>query len=122
MILGLFIFSVLFMFTSFQPALGSDWPAWRGDAGRTASCSQDISKELYLHWGVKLPALRPAWPDAKRLRFDNYYRPVIFAKMLLTASSHDDSITARDLETGKVKWRFFAGGPVRFAGAESTSR
>jgi outer membrane protein assembly factor BamB len=115
MLRGLFIVLLLFILTLFQQAHGSDWPAWRGDAGRTASCSQDISKELFLHWGVKLPALRPAWPDAKRLRFDNYYRPVIFAGMLLTASSHADSVTARDMETGKVKWRFYAGGPVRFA-------
>jgi outer membrane protein assembly factor BamB len=96
-------------------ARAEDWPAWRHDAGRTACTAEELPAELHLQWTRKYPPLRPAWPGASRLRFDTGYRPIAAAGMLFVSSSRNDSVTALDAVTGAEKWRFYAGGPVRFA-------
>ena len=49
------------------------------------------------------------------MQFDVAYEPVIAGKRLFVGSSHDDSVTAYDTQTGAEVWRFYADGPVRFA-------
>lgn len=92
-----------------------DWPAWRHDAGRSGVTDEQLPAKLYLQWSRKLPQLKPAWPEDIRLHFDDSYQPIVVDKLMIVASSHNDTITAYDTASGDQHWRFFADAPVRFA-------
>ncbi|MDG2382452.1 MAG: PQQ-binding-like beta-propeller repeat protein [Pirellulaceae bacterium] len=97
-------------------AEGSDWPQWRFNAQRGAVTNQTLSADLSLHWQRELPAESPAWPATQaKLQFDTTAHPVVNGQKLLVNSTVNDSITALDTRTGEELWRFYAGGPVRFA-------
>ena len=93
----------------------ADWPAWRHDQQRSAATDEQLASQLHLHWVRQLTALQPAWPEDLRLQFDASYEPVIAGQTMVYGSSANDSLTAVDLDTGKILWRFFTDGPVRFA-------
>lgn len=93
----------------------TDWPTWRFDAGRRAATPEKLPAELHLQWVKRMPPLKPAWPEDPRLHFDGAYEPVVAGETLFFGSSRDDSVTAIDLKTGSVVWKFLADGPVRFA-------
>ena len=95
-------------------AWGEDWPMWRCDAQRTAVSAERMPEELHLQWVRHYPPLKPAF-RSKRLQFDGGYEPVASGKRLFVGSSRNDSITALDIDSGTELWRFFTGGPVRFA-------
>ncbi|MEC8896237.1 MAG: PQQ-binding-like beta-propeller repeat protein, partial [Planctomycetota bacterium] len=97
------------------PPARADWPAWRGDARRSATTAAELPGKLSLHWKLSLPGLEPAWPDQPRLAFDVCYQPVIAGGRIFLSSSRNDSVSSYSLEDGSLLWRFFAGGPVRFA-------
>ena len=103
------------LLTLIPAAQSADWPMWRCDPLRTAVTSQELPEELHLQWVRELPALEPAWLDEPRMQFDATYQPVVAGKTMFVASPRTDSVCAYDTETGAAKWRFFAGGPVRFA-------
>jgi outer membrane protein assembly factor BamB len=98
-----------------RKALPQDWPGWRGDPGRTADSAAELPEGLRLRWSLRLPALEPAWPDAPGMQFDAAHQPVVVGDTVYLASSLNDSVTALDAATGAERWRFLAGGPVRFA-------
>jgi len=64
---------------------------------------------------------QPSWPDpysGKRgMNFDYAPQPVIAGGVVYFGSTTDNSLHALDLSTGKTKWTFTTGGPVRFAPA-----
>ena len=93
----------------------ADWPAWRGDARRSATTAAELPGKLSLHWKLSLPELEPAWPDQPRLAFDVCYQPIIAGGRVFLSSSRNDSVSSYSLEDGSLLWRFFTGGPVRFA-------
>jgi outer membrane protein assembly factor BamB len=95
--------------------LAGDWPQFRCDAGRTAASPEQLAPELHLQWTRDLPAPRPAFPHEVRLRYDGSYEPVVLGKTMFVPCMVTDSVTALDTETGTVRWKFFTGGPVRFA-------
>jgi len=97
-------------------AIAADWPQWRYDASRGASTPHALPADLRLHWVRKIESPKPAWPPTQhKVRFDSVPQPIVAGKMLFLASSARDRVTAYDTETGAEKWRFYAGGPVRFA-------
>lgn len=110
-----FLLLIPFIRTGF----GADWPMWRYDENRSASCPEELPAELHLQWIRHLPVPKAAWPrneDTKdKLQFDASYEPVVSGKTIFVPSMVRDSVTAYDTETGKEKWRFYAEGPVRFA-------
>jgi outer membrane protein assembly factor BamB/ubiquinone/menaquinone biosynthesis C-methylase UbiE len=91
----------------------ADWPMWRGNASRSASTGDELPAKLSLRWSRQLPALKPAWPEDRRLHFDAHYEPVVMGDTMFVASSHSDSLLAIDTNTGAERWRFYAEGPVR---------
>jgi len=93
----------------------ADWPMWRGDANRCAASPAALPAELHLQWRRTFLAPQPAFPEDPRLCADASYEPVVLGKTLFAPSMVTDSVTAFDTETGAVKWRFHADGPVRFA-------
>lgn len=97
------------------PALAANWPAWRRDAGRSGTTDETLAPTLHLQWVRHDPPQRPAWPEDPRLGFDVGYEPIVVGKTVYVASSRTDTLTALDTDTGEVRWRFFAGGPIRFA-------
>ena len=91
-----------------------DWPMWRHDELRSATSDETLPDALSLLWRRDLPPLKPAFRNP-RLHFDRGYEPIVLGNTLFVASSHNDSLTAIDADTGKIAWRFYAGGPIRFA-------
>jgi outer membrane protein assembly factor BamB len=93
-----------------------DWSMYRADAARTGYASTSLPGNLTLHWThSSASAPKPAWPSSSRIRYDAVYQPIMSDGLVVFGSSSDDSITALDAETGCLRWRFFTGGPVRFA-------
>lgn len=98
-----------------------DWPAFRRDAARTATSSETLAFPLeraWTHQSAQPPA--PAWPPPhfillNRLDFDYAPQPVAAEGIVCFGSSSDDTVRALDLATGKLRWRFTTGGPVRVA-------
>ncbi len=96
----------------------ADWPMWRADAARTGNSTEQLPEELHLQWTLTLPPPQPAWPSNQdKLQFDRLYEPIIVGDTLIVPSMLSDRVTAYDLASGEERWRFYAGGPVRFAPA-----
>ena len=62
----------------------------------------------------------PAWPPPhyiilNRLDFDYAPQPVAAGGIVCLGSSSDDTVRAYDWTTGKLRWKFITGGPVRIA-------
>lgn len=101
-----------------RPA-GKDWPTYRANAARNNYTTAALPRDLHLHWTLKLPKPTPAWPDnfdnQGKVKFDSSYQPVVAGGTMYVGSMVNDTVTAYETRTGKLKWRFFADGPVRFA-------
>lgn len=98
------------------PVHSADWPMWRHDTARTACTADQLPGDLTLHWSLRRPAPRPAWPPEQgKVRFDASYEPVSAGGRVFVPSMVHDSVTAYDLSCGARLWEFFADGPVRFA-------
>ena len=101
-------------------AFGEDWPTWRHDPARSGVSGEKLPSPLYRQW-VHAAAHRPmpAWPEPgrelNRLAFDYAYVPTIAAGVVYYGSSADHKVYALDLASGKLRWSFFTGAPVRFA-------
>lgn len=102
------------------PALAIDWPAYKHDAQRSSVSGESLTFPLRLAWQYEAPQPpSPAWPDVFRLEnrtdFDYAAQPVVAQGIVCFGSSSDDTVRALDAKTGKEKWHFMTGGPVRFA-------
>ncbi len=107
-----------------QTAQAADWPMFRADAGRTGYTSQTLPAKLSLRWVRQARhAPEPAWRGRDtRMPFDHAYLPVIADGTLYFGSSADGKVYALDAATGKHRWTFFTGAPVRFAPAVFADR
>ena len=111
----LFVTSVLAILISSPDLFSEDWPNWRHDASRTAATDQVLPDTLHLQWTRQLPAPKAAWPEDTRLMFDAAYEPIVVGHSLFLASAQTDCVTSFDTRSGEEQWRFYTGGPVRFA-------
>ena len=105
-------------------SLASDWPTYRGDAGRSGSTADTLPSELMLNWQrTAVHAPQPAWSGRDtRMPFDQAYHTVIADGMLFFGSSADCRIYALDAATGTEKWSFCTDGPVRLTPAVADGR
>jgi outer membrane protein assembly factor BamB len=93
-----------------------DWPGWRNDAARSAVSSRALPASLHLRWTRRLETPAPAWPASQhKIRMDAAYEPVVAGGKLFVGSMTADRVTAYDTDSGRELWRFYTGGPVRFA-------
>lgn len=98
------------------PLVAADWPAYRGDAARSGYTAEVIPNQLRERWQFRLPAApKPAWPTSDRMEFDLAFQPILVGDLVLFGSSADDQVYALEAASGRIRWRFFTGGPVRFA-------
>ena len=96
----------------------ADWSQFRGDAARTGYTKDPLPTRMELQWTFKTKQTpSPAWPTHTRIKFDEVFQPIIVGQTVLFGSSSDDQLYALDLKTGKLKWKFFTEGPIRFAPA-----
>ncbi len=110
--------TVLFCCALAIHACAGEWPAWRGDAGRTADSPHALPAKLHLRWTRELPKPKACWPWTQyRLQFDASYEPIVVGKRLIVPSMVRDCVTAYDTDTGQELWRRYVDGPVRFAPA-----
>ncbi|MBI3986407.1 MAG: PQQ-binding-like beta-propeller repeat protein [Lentisphaerae bacterium] len=98
----------------------SDWPTYRHDMQRSAATEEKLSLPLKQAWSYACPQPpAPAWPDpfhlVNRLDFDYAPSPVVAEGIVCFGSSSDDTVRALEVKTGREKWHFITGGPVRFA-------
>jgi len=112
----------------------ADWPTYRYDNARSGATPQSLPASMHVQWTHTAGhAPQPAWsaPAERpregfylkpRVRFDNAFHPVIAGTMVYFGSSADDKVYALDAATGRVKWSFFSGGPVRLAPTLSGGR
>ncbi len=101
-------------------AAHADWPMFRADAARSGISHESIELPLSARWTYEANQVpSPAWPDPvkERHRLDFDYAPqiVVSAKTVFFGSSADDTLRALDAETGRLRWKFTTGGPIRFA-------
>ena len=99
-------------------AQAADWPMYRGDAARSGYTSEKLPAKLSLAWTYRpLHGPTPAWPRDDRMQFDRGYDVAVAGGTLFFGSSADCQVRALDAATGRLKWTFFTGAPVRFAPA-----
>lgn len=116
--------STLFLVAS---ARGSDWPTYRHDAARSGATTETLTAPLKRQWVYSAPsAPRTAWsgPNNRtiegkelrhRVKFDDVFHTVVVGDRVFFGSSVDHQVYCLDLVTGRKRWSFFTGGPVRLA-------
>jgi outer membrane protein assembly factor BamB len=116
--LGRFVFSIVIVVLVPGLIRADDWPMYRADAARTGYSSEALPENLELRWMYRNRVMpRPAWPSSSRITFDFAYQPIIVGNTVIFGSSAEDKVVAIDADSGMLRWRFFTGGPVRFAPA-----
>lgn len=109
--------------TAFVSATGAaDWPTQRHDAARSGISQARLSEPLELLWAWRLPRRNAVFGSDRRSRIDGAYDVTVVGKTLYMGCEYNDSVAAMDTETGRVKWRFYAEGAVRFSPTISKGR
>jgi len=100
------------------PAAEPGWPLYRADAQRSGYTPAALPEKPALRW-VHQPAQPPAraWPGEPRLEFDAAHHVVSDGASVYFGTSADGKICALDAGSGRLRWTFYTGGPVRFAPA-----
>ncbi len=121
--------SCLLTFGAATPAalLAADWPTEAGDNLRSAATSEKLPIPLSLQWTYQAPAApKLAWSSAEgrsfeghllehRIRFDDAFRTVVVGRRVYFGSTVDHQLHCRDLDTGKLLWTCYTGGPIRLS-------
>ena len=109
--------AIAFALVAAQGLCAADWPAYRGDQGRTGYTAEKLPPALALRWSYKARhAPTPAWSGRDtRMPFDTAHHPVIVGGLLVFGSSADCTVYGLDAATGQPRWTFVTGAPVRFA-------
>lgn len=119
----------LLTFASAAPAplAAADWPTEGGNNQRTFSTDEPLPLPLTQQWTYQAPAApKLAWSSAEgrtiegkllahRIRFDDAFRTVVVDGRVYFGSTVDHQLHCRDLDTGKLLWTCYTGGPIRLA-------
>ena len=102
------------------PAGADDWPTYRHDNARSGATPETLAPRLTLQWTFRAAhPPEPAWPHPKRerprVRFDDAFYTAIAGGTVYFGSSADGTVYALDAATGRQRWTFITGGPVRLA-------
>lgn len=119
----------LLTYAAVTPAglLAADWPTEAGDNMRRAATSEKLAIPLALQWTYQAPAApKLAWSSAEgrnieghvlehRIRFDDAFRTIVVGRRVYFGSTVDHQLHCRDLDTGKLLWTCYTGGPIRLS-------
>ncbi len=122
------IFSIILALGSYS-ASGENWPSYLKDNARSGISADTFQTPLKSNWIFQSPNQpNPAWPapaprdfwhKIREIRplvtYDRAFQTVAVDGTVYFGSSADDKVYALNQETGKVRWTFFTGGPVRLA-------
>jgi outer membrane protein assembly factor BamB len=123
--------------TAIPIAIGGDWPAYLHDNSRSAATSEQLQLPLQRQWAwTMLRGPRPAWDEnpslqdfwnncygnKTRMPDEDAFHVVVAGNLLYFGSSNSDSVACLNAYNGMEKWKYFTGGPVRFAPAVDNSR
>jgi len=114
-----------------------DWPVYQHDNHRSAKTAEALApaklREQWAHRSPQPP--RPAWagparwdafrnmPGLPSMRnYDPAFHVIVVGDSIYFGSSADDAVHCLDAKTGKRKWFFATGGPVRIAPAWHNGR
>lgn len=105
----------------------ADWSMYQADASRSGISSDTIELPLARQWSYAARQQpRAAWPDPvkERHRLDFDYAPQLVAAdgTVYFGSSADDTLVALNAQTGRQRWIFTTGGPIRFTPAFDNGR
>jgi outer membrane protein assembly factor BamB len=93
---------------------GDDWPMFRRDAARSGAAKSKLPQELKVLWQQE--ACRPAdgpMADAWKARMVSCLTaPVTAGGLVFSAAIDGGQVVAMDAASGKVLWRFTAGGRI----------
>ncbi len=101
----------------------ADWPMWGYDPQHSGISPMAflLDRSVHLQWRRRMPLPRRAWgpqpDDADKLEFDRSYAPVAADGRIFVTCMTTDSLSAYDLDSGALLWRFHADGPMRLAPA-----
>ncbi len=120
----------LFVAVLAGPVHGEDWPTYRHDIARSGITTEQLSPPLSPQWVFEpTHAPEPAWDksnprpvggwwgltEGPRTRFDDAYQVAVAGSLVYFGSSATGKISALDLNSGRLVWGRFTGGPVRLA-------
>ncbi len=106
-----------------RPVAAEEWNTFGGNPARTQSTTHELPGKLALRWTLKrAQPPTPAWPVSNRMTFDRADHPVVSGGAVYIGSSATGKVYSIDAVTGKERWAFFTGGPVRFAPAVADGR
>ncbi|MHC4741076.1 MAG: outer membrane protein assembly factor BamB family protein [Planctomycetota bacterium] len=127
--LGLFVLSALAL-TLCRAAAAEDWPTHLHDNHRSGATNEQLLLPLvedWVHTTNRRP--RPAWDETpalqnfwggtydhkSRVNTDDALAVVSAGDSLYFGSSNSNKVVCLDVSNGSVRWKYFAGGPVRLA-------
>lgn len=119
---------VILLLTLFSMAMGAaEWPTYRQDGQRSGVTEARLPADLAPRWRFEpAHAPKPAWPmpgeETPRMHSDRAFHTVVAENTVFFGSSVDDQLYALDADSGDIRWRFFAGGPIRFAPTHDQGR
>ena len=99
------------------PGAPGPWPTYRGDARRSASTTDRVALPLEVLWRAKpedqvpLDWLAGEW-DEHITRTGAVSAPVVADGLVGVALPDSHSVAALDADTGRLRWRYTAGGRV----------
>lgn len=115
-------------------ALADDWPTVRHDNARSGWTTETVEPPLRLRWafrqkyppqqawsGPRDEAVEGNW-EKDRIAFDVVNHVAVADGSVFMGSSGDGTVYCLDAETGRIRWSFITGGPVRLAPAVANGR
>jgi outer membrane protein assembly factor BamB len=118
----IFVFVILLMISLFGCSSNNEkgWPNYRHDGFRSGVTESKLPEKLAPQWVFKTTNTpTAAWhkpgEELPRMHSDNAYHVTAANGLTYFGSSTTDKLYALDTSTGKVRWTFFTGGPIRFA-------
>lgn len=107
--------------------VAGSWPTYRCDIRRSGLIAEKLGPEVSLQWvfeSVSPP--KPAWPmpaeELPRTHFDDAYHVAAADGAVYFGCSVTGKVYSIDAASGKIRWTFYAEGPVRLAPALYDSR
>ncbi|MCE5326376.1 MAG: PQQ-like beta-propeller repeat protein, partial [Planctomycetaceae bacterium] len=121
--------ALLALFLMTAPALAADWPTFRKDISRSGITDESLSLPLTQAWVFvspfkPAPAFGPGYAlhtnfeggvEKRRIDFDRSDSTVAVGDSVFMGSVGDGKVYCLEAGTGKVKWTYLTGGPVRLA-------